>query len=45
VRRILVNLEHIKGQAQARGLASINLAEWGDRPLFTGKAPARRLPS
>jgi hypothetical protein len=45
VRRILVNLEHIKGQAQARGIETMTLAEWGDRPLYTGKAPSRRLPA
>lgn len=43
VRRICVNLEAIREEAMDNGLSRIDLAFWGDRPLFTGDAPTRRL--
>lgn len=43
VRRICVNLERIREEAADNGLTVMDRAAWGDRPLFTGEAPARRL--
>lgn len=43
VRRICVNLERIREEAVDNGLAVMDREAWGDRPLFTGEAPARRL--
>jgi hypothetical protein len=43
VRRICVNLENIREEAVDNGLARIDLAMWGDKALFTGDAPTRRL--
>lgn len=43
VRRICVNLERIREEAVDNGLAVMDRETWGDRPLYTGEAPARRL--
>jgi hypothetical protein len=43
VRRICVNLEYIREEAVDNGLPRIDLAFWGDKPLFTGDAPTRRM--
>lgn len=43
VRRICVNLERVQSEAVANGLKEIDLAGWGNRTLFTGEAPQRRL--
>lgn len=43
VRRICVNLEAIREEAADNGLSTIDLAFWGNRPLFTGDAPTRRM--
>lgn len=43
VRRICVNLEHIREEAADNGMSTVDLAIWGDRPLFTGDAPTRRI--
>lgn len=43
VRRICVNLEHIREEAADNGISAVDLAAWGDRPLFTGDAPTRRI--
>lgn len=43
VRRIAVNLERVQEEAAKMGLAAIGLEEWGDRPLFTGEPPRRRV--
>lgn len=43
VRRICVNLEHIREEAVDNGFNSVDLDTWGDRPLFTGDAPTRRI--
>lgn len=42
VRRICVNLERVREFAASSGLSSVDLSAWGDRPLWTGRPPARR---
>lgn len=42
-RRICVNLDRIQKEAIGAGLERIDLTAWGDRPLFTGEAPKRKL--
>ncbi len=42
-RRICVNLEYIREEAADNGISTVDLAAWGDRPLFTGDAPTRRI--
>lgn len=45
IRRISNSLGFIKEFAQTRNLKSVSLAEWGDRPFFTGATPPpRRTP-
>jgi DNA transposition AAA+ family ATPase len=41
-RRICVNLNMIQNEAYSRGQDSMSLAEWGEKPLYTGNAPLRR---
>jgi len=41
-RRIAVNIENVRREAQKAGKRAIDLATWGDRPFFTGDAPVRR---
>ncbi|WP_339863249.1 ATP-binding protein [Paremcibacter congregatus] len=41
VRRACVNLAYIEDEARKKGLSKISLKDWGDRPLFIGKASAR----
>lgn len=43
VRRICINLEMVQEEALDAGWKSVGLKEWGDRELYTGEAPARRL--
>lgn len=43
VRRICVNLSRIEDEAMGIGLSEIGLKEWGERQLYTGEAPARRI--
>jgi len=43
VRRICVNLAQIEEHAQTNGLETVTLADWGNRPLFTGAAPKRKV--
>lgn len=43
VRRICINLERIQEHALSAGLDTVTLADWGDRELFSGAAPARRV--
>lgn len=43
VRRVCVNLERVKEDALAQGLDTIDLAVWGDRQLFDGRPPKRRV--
>ena len=42
-RRVCVNIERARKEAAGNGLTAIDLAAWGNRPLYTGEAPARRL--
>lgn len=42
-RRIVTNLDRIAQATIAAGLARMDRATWGERPLYTGKAPAARL--
>jgi DNA transposition AAA+ family ATPase len=42
IRRICVNLERVREAAQVERVASVDLAWWGGRELWTGQAPARR---
>lgn len=43
VRRVAVNLSRIAAEARALGWAHVDLATWGDRTLYTGEPPARRV--
>lgn len=43
VRRIATNLERVRELAAAEALETIDLAVWGDRPLFSGIPPRRRV--
>lgn len=43
VRRIIVNLELIQNTAMAETRDTMDLAAWGERRLYTGDAPARRV--
>jgi DNA transposition AAA+ family ATPase len=43
VRRICVNLERAASVARDQGLEEIGLEAWGERPLFTGDPPPRRV--
>lgn len=40
-RRICVNLERAQQAALGLGKKSMNLADWGKRPMYTGEAPVR----
>lgn len=42
-RRICVNLEKVRQTALSEGWEHIDLKTWGDRPLFSGQPPARRV--
>lgn len=41
-RRICVNLAMIFEEARRQGMEAMGLNEWGNRPLYTGEAPAGR---
>lgn len=43
VRRICVNLEQIRRVASDVGVSELSRKDWGDRALYTGEAPKRRL--
>jgi len=43
VRRVIVNLDNIREEAQKVGWSKVDRATWGARPLFTGEAPKRKL--
>ena len=43
VRRICVNLERARQEALGQGLTCIDRAAWGNRELFTGEPPRRRV--
>jgi DNA transposition AAA+ family ATPase len=42
-RRICVNLERVRAEAASTGLKRMGLGAWGQRELYTGEAPARRI--
>ncbi|KAB7624353.1 AAA family ATPase [Alkalilimnicola sp. S0819] len=42
-RRICVNVENVRQAALGGGLAEVDLATWGDQPLYSGEAPKRRV--
>lgn len=44
VRRVCVNLAQAGQVAALEGWRKIDLAHWQDRPIYTGRAPARELP-
>lgn len=41
VRRVSVNLVNVYDTALVEGMDSVDLAAWGQRPLYTGEAPRR----
>jgi len=41
VSRICINIEKVRQEALATGWESVDLATWGNRPLYTGTAPIR----
>jgi hypothetical protein len=43
VRRVCVNLELIQEEALVQGWGRVDLKTWGDRALYTGQAPQRRV--
>ena len=43
IRRICVNLERVQEHAFQQGQKEIDLTSWGDRELFTGQPPRRRI--
>jgi DNA transposition AAA+ family ATPase len=43
IRRICVNIDLVRTEAQREGWDEITLATWGERRLYTGDAPARRV--
>ncbi|WP_027853508.1 AAA family ATPase [Marinobacterium litorale] len=43
VRRVVVNISRIRNFGLSEGLETVDQNTWGNQPLFTGKAPARRV--
>lgn len=43
VRRVCVNLSNIAEKAAVEGWDQVNLARWGNTPLYTGEAPRRAV--
>lgn len=43
VRRIAVNLDGIRREAEAMGWQKVDATLWGERAIYTGEAPARRI--
>lgn len=43
VRRIAVNLDRIRVEARAMGWSTVDQALWGERAIYTGEPPARRI--
>lgn len=41
-RRICVNVENVRKEGAKLGVKLLDLAHWGDRPIYTGEAPTRR---
>jgi len=44
VRRICVNLDRVRETASVEGWDRVDCKAWGNRELYTGEAPHRRLP-
>ena len=42
VRRVIVNLDSVRDEAQKVGWETVDRAAWGDRPIYTGMPPKRR---
>jgi len=42
-RRLCVNLDRVQAEALTMGVDKIDRSAWGDRPLYTGEAPKRRI--
>lgn len=43
IRRICINIERVRQFALAEGLEAVDADAWGERDLFTGEAPKRRV--
>jgi len=43
VRRIAVNLDRVRQSAKSQGWQRVDLALWGDRAIYSGEPPARRV--
>lgn len=43
VRRLAVNLDRIRGEAKTLGWCQVDLALWGNRAIYTGEPPTRRV--
>jgi len=43
VRRIAVNLDRVRQEASSMGWDQVDLALWGERAIYTGEPPARRV--
>lgn len=43
VRRLCVNLSRVRRYAESEGLQSIDARTWGERELYTGRPPVRRV--
>jgi hypothetical protein len=43
VRRVCVNLDRIRSEARALGWPRVDRTLWGNRPIYTGEPPARRI--
>ena len=43
VRRVVVNLENVRVAAEKEGWDQVSLAQYGNRELYTGEAPVRRV--
>lgn len=41
VRRVCVNLSDVADKAGIEGWSSVDMATWGNRPIYTGEAPRR----
>lgn len=41
-RRVCVNLALVNAEASKRGLENFGLSDWGNKPFYTGEAPAGR---
>jgi len=42
-RRLCINLYNVQSFAVNRGLSHVSLSEWGNEPIYIGKAPQRKI--